>query len=103
GRAVTFLGGCFSPQPVTQTITVPASVNAVAATVTYTNSLGAAAISVVGLPSGAQGRIALIGALGMVDSVTATDTVPSLAPGFYAVTASTVTANGITYTPSQVS
>jgi peptidase M66-like protein len=103
GRAVTFLGGCFSPQPVTQTITVPASVNAVAATVTYTNSLGAAAISVVGLPSGAQGRIALIGALGVVDSVTATDTVPSLAPGFYAVTASTVTANGITYTPSQVS
>ncbi|MGH7696367.1 MAG: hypothetical protein ACRENH_15385, partial [Gemmatimonadaceae bacterium] len=103
GRAVTFLGGWFSPQPATQTITVPASLNAVPATVTYTTNLGAAAISVVGLPPTAQGKIALIGALGVVDSITATDTVPSLAPGFYAVTASTVSANGITYNPSQVS
>ena len=103
GRAVSFLGGAFSPQPATQTLTVPASVNAVPATVTYTNGLGAVAISVVGLPSGAQGKIALVGALGVVDSVSATDTVPSLATGFYAVTASSVTMNGITYNPSQVS
>lgn len=103
GRAVSFLGGAFSPQPATQTLTVPASVNAVPASVTYTNSLGAVAISVVGLPSGAQGKVALVGALGVVDSVSATDTVPSLAPGFYAVTAASVTINGTTYNPSQVS
>ena len=103
GRAVTFLGGWFSPQPPTQTITVPASVTAVPASVAYANSLGVAAISVVGLPPTAQGKISLIGALGVVDSVTTTDTLPSLAPGLYAVTASSVTANGITYTPSQVS
>lgn len=103
GRAVSFPGGWFSPQPATQTLTVPASVNAVAASVTYTNSLGTVAISVVGLPAAAQAKIAVIGALGVVDSVTATDTMPSLAPGFYVVTASSVTINGTTYAPSQVS
>jgi hypothetical protein len=103
GRAVSSLGSAFSPQPATQTLTVPASVNAVPASVAYTNSLGAVAISVVGLPSGAQGKIALIGALGVIDSVSATDTVPSLAPGFYAVTAASVTSNGTTYNPSPIS
>lgn len=103
GRAVSHLGGWFSPQPAAQTVTVPASINAVNASVAYTNSLGALAISVTGLPAGAQGKVSIVGTLGMVDSVTATDTVPSLAPGFYAVTAATATIAGVTYTPSLVS
>lgn len=103
GRAVLVAGSWWSPQPVKQTTVVPASVSAALAGVGYSNTLGIIAISVAGLPTGVPAKVTIVGSLGVTDSLSASDTVPSLATGLYAVTAASVTANGITYTPALAS
>jgi hypothetical protein len=64
---------------------------------------GSLRITVVGLPSGTPASVSVSGPSGFSQMVTATQTIPGLAPGTYTVSASTITVGSTEYSPSPVS
>ena len=69
-------------------------------TVVCAATTGSLTVTVAGLPSGAEGDVAVTGPGGFSRDVTATTTIAGLPPGDYTVTASSVTAGGSTWTAS---
>ncbi len=66
----------------------------------YALATGAIAVTVNGLPNGTNGNVTVIGPAGFSRNVPTTQTLIDLAPGTYRITASTVSAQGATFTAS---
>ncbi|HEY0062530.1 MAG TPA: PQQ-dependent sugar dehydrogenase [Telluria sp.] len=64
---------------------------------------GALALTVSGLPAGVQAQVKVAGPAGFSQAVTASQTLSTLAPGSYTVTAERVVNGGTTYTPAPIS
>jgi hypothetical protein len=96
---VTSGGTIYSPATASQTVTVAVGQTATV-TVTYAASTGALAVTVSGLPAGANAVIVVTGPNGYTRNVPSSQTITGLAPGAYTVTASNVSAGGQTYAPS---
>ncbi len=79
--------------PAGGTATVAFSVNCVA-------TAGELAVTISGLPSGAQAAVTVSGPNNFSQILAATQTLTGLAPGRYTVSASNVVSGGTTYTPS---
>ncbi|MBM4187030.1 MAG: hypothetical protein FJ206_06925 [Gemmatimonadetes bacterium] len=96
---VTAGGISYQPTPTSQSKTV--SINATTpATVAYAASQGRLAVTVTGLPGGANGAVTVTGSAGFNQAVTATTTLNNLTPGSYTVAAGSVSSGGQTYLPS---
>jgi hypothetical protein len=65
-------------------------------------SMGSLRVTILGLPSGSAAAVTVTGPGGFSQPVTATQTIPSLPPGTYTVSASSVTAGASDYAPSPV-
>ena len=63
---------------------------------------GGLAVAVTGLPAGASADVAVAGPGGFARTLTGSQTISSLAPGGYSLTASTVIFSGSTYQPTPV-
>lgn len=61
---------------------------------------GSLAVTVAGLPGGANGSVSVTGPGGFAQSVTATTVLTNLVPGSYTLNASVVTSGGNSYTPT---
>jgi hypothetical protein len=94
--AVTASGNTYAPSPSSQTIAVGAGPGA-AANVTYAISTGAIAISVGGLPAGAQPAVTISGPGGYHTVVSASASITGLTPGAYTVSAAPVLNEGDGY------
>lgn len=94
-------GITWAPSPTTRSVTVTASLVAVAAPVAYTGQFGRLTISASGLPGGVTPSFTLTGPV--TRSLTGTGTTDSLPSGSYTLTAATLTSGSTTYTPSPAS
>ena len=98
--AVNAGGEFYTGTPATQSVTVAEGAAAAPAQVSYTVATGSLTITVAGLPTGTPGAVTVTGPGGFDESVTATTTLPGLAPGSYTVAASPVSASGNQYSPT---
>lgn len=96
---VTTGGFTYAPSPASYDQTVLAG-DTLTFPVAYSLSSGALAITVAGLPTGSTGTITVTGPNSFSRTLTATTTLTNLAPGTYTVSATSVTAGGLTYQPS---
>lgn len=96
---VTAGGFTYAPSPASYDQTVLAG-DTLTFPVAYNLSTGALAITVAGLPTGSTGTITVTGPNSFSRTLTATTTLTNLAPGTYTVSATSVTASGLTYLPS---
>ena len=88
----------YAPTPSTiDTVAVPGDTARVA--VRYAVASGALAVAVTGLPMGLGGLVQVRGPAGFARAVTATTTLTDLDPGMYHVISSSLTNNGVTFTP----
>ena len=93
--SVTVSGVEFAPQPISQTVVVPA--NAVgSAHVTWAPTTGSLVISVLNLPAGVDGEVQVQGP-GVARVIAASTTLSGLAPGVYTLTARDVRGSAGTY------
>lgn len=92
-------GQTWAATPPTQSITVPAGASA-GASVAYSPTLGALAVTISGLPGGTKGNVTITGPGGFSQGLGATATLHGLTPGSYTVAASNVTSGATTYTPA---
>jgi hypothetical protein len=99
---LTHAGRSYTPDQPDQDIPVAPSTNPTRGKVKYSEQKGALALSVLGLPAGAQGRVVVIGT-GFADTVYASTTLNSLAAGSYTLVASSIFANGVEYLPTPAS
>gem|GEM_PF-104694 len=97
-------GFAWRPSPLSQQVTVSASLVAAPATVAYAAVTGTLVVTLSGVPNGANGSLRVIGPYGFDRTVTANTVVTPTAAGWYTVTAAAFVANGSTYavTPSSV-
>ncbi|AMW04167.1 M66 family metalloprotease [Gemmatimonas phototrophica] len=95
-------GSSYAPTPASYDQTVLAG-DTLRFPVTYALSSGAIAVTVSGLPGATNGNVTVTGPNAFSRSVTATTTITNLTPGTYTVSASSVSASGISYTPSPTS
>lgn len=96
---VVVAGSTFTPTPSTYDETVLAG-DTLTWPVSYSLTTGSIAISVIGLPNGANGAVNVSGPGGYTRSVTSTITLTNLVPGSYTVSAAPVTSGGDTYQPT---
>ncbi len=91
--------------PYTQTVVVPASTTPVNASVAYAAMTGQIAVTVSGLPGGADPSVLVTGPFGYSHSISAngTTTLSSLPLGVYTVAADSVVAGTTAYFPSAAS
>lgn len=69
----------------------------------YALSSGVLAVSVSGLPAGANGSVTVTGPAGFSRALTGTTTLTGLTPGSYTVASAAVTVSGVTYAPAPAS
>ncbi len=93
-------GVTYTPAPTTQTIQLPASTTQVAANVVYSVGTGSLTVNINGLGAGVNGSVLVTGPSGYSQPLTATQTLTSLTPGTYTITASAVASNLTTHTPA---
>jgi CARDB len=86
-----------------RTVQVVPSVVPIATEVLYALATGRLAVTISGLPGGANGAVQVTGPNGYLRSVTASQTISALPPGNYTVSASSVTVGSTTYAPSPAS
>ena len=101
-QAVSTGGQTYQPSPLSQTLSVPIN-GSVSATVSYAGLLGNLAVTVTGLPGGALASVSVTGPGGFNQSLTASQTLTSLAAGTYTIIAAGVSSGGVTYTGAPVS
>jgi hypothetical protein len=107
---VATASGTYSGTPQTQQVSVGKGAQA-SAVVSYAAgetappglSTGTLAVTIYGLPSGAQGAVTVSGAGGYTTTLAASQTLTGLADGAYIVGATSVIVSGNTYTPSPAS
>ncbi len=97
--AVSSGGTSYLPVPVTQTSPVNGGATTSAAVV-YATSTGGMNLTIGGLPAGVLANVTVTGPGGFSHSLTASQTLSSLVPGSYTVTAVAVLSGGTTYSPS---
>jgi glucose/arabinose dehydrogenase len=100
GADVTTGGVRYDPTPATQTIVVSSGALTTASSITYAVATARLAVTVLGLPTGAQAGVAVFGPNGYARTLTGTEHIDLLEPGAYTVTAGDVQATGKTYRPS---
>ncbi|HZI29024.1 MAG TPA: PQQ-dependent sugar dehydrogenase [Gemmatimonadaceae bacterium] len=93
-------GLTWRPTPTSQASTVVASTTASNAAVTYAVIDGSLTVAVTGLPSGVAGAVTVTGPNSFNQTIAATTTFGTLPLGTYTVTATSVTDNFTTYTPT---
>lgn len=91
----------YAGSPASQTVSVNSSASASVIYSASNPNLGSLLVNITGLPSNANAAVAVTGPNGYSQSATSTQSLTSLAPGTYTVTAQeVVTTGGTTYTPS---
>ncbi|HEX6104466.1 MAG TPA: hypothetical protein VFZ26_02715, partial [Gemmatimonadales bacterium] len=90
----------YAGDPVSQTVVVAEGSTPATAQVAYAVSTGNLAVTVTGLPAGAAAAVTVTGPGGFEQSLSASGTLTSVAPGSYTVTAEPVSAGGSQYSPT---
>jgi glucose/arabinose dehydrogenase len=90
----------YGASPATQTIAVSSGVLANASPILYGIATARLAVSVVGLPAGAQASISVSGPNSYTRTLAGTEQLDLLEPGTYTITASDVQVAGKTYRPA---
>ncbi len=93
-------GTTYVPSVATQSVSVAAGTTPSQATVQYAVGVGNLSLTVSGLPGGVSAAVVVTGPNGYLRNVTGSQTLSSLAPGNYTVTATAVSFGGQTYSPS---
>ncbi|NOT10170.1 MAG: hypothetical protein HOP28_18405 [Gemmatimonadales bacterium] len=101
-QAVTVGNYTYTPTPPNQTRTVTVGTTT-AASVSYAATTGALAVTVGGLPGGANAGVTVSGPGGYSQNLGASQTLTGLAPGNYAVSALPVLSGGTSYSPAPAS
>jgi hypothetical protein len=100
---VTSGGTTYRPTPASQTINLAASTTQVTANVAYSAvalAPGSLTVTVTGLPTDLDAAVTVTGPGGYNQQVTSTQTLSSLPPGTYTITASSVPGNLTTHNPA---
>jgi hypothetical protein len=92
----------YDASPASRSIGVTAGPSGLAA-VSYSVATGRIQLTVVGLPSGAAGSVTVSGPGGYLRQAAASETLAGLAPGTYAVDASSIASADTTYLPAPAS
>ncbi len=100
--AVSAGGYTWAGTPASQVVSLTAGQQKTAA-VAYAATTGRLTVTVGGLPGGTSAAVTVTGPAGFSQAVSATTTLQNLTPGSYTVAAGTVSAGGVTYTPSSAS
>jgi hypothetical protein len=87
----------YQPAQPTRAVEVRASSSATQLTHSYQLASGSMRFTAEGLPTGANASVAIAGPQGFTRNVTRTDTLRTLRPGSYSITASNITHGGATY------
>ena len=95
-------GQTYAPTPTAQSVAVSVGSTS-SATVTYAGTLGTLAVSISGLPGGANASVAVAGPGGFNQNLTASQTLTGLTPGTYTITASNVASGPTTYAGAPLS
>ena len=100
---VTANGVVHAPTPLTQTVGVSKGSTG-RATITYAVAPTTGALSLtVSVPNGAPAAVTVTGPGGFSQTVTASTSIPTLAPGSYIIAAASVTSSSIVYAPTPAS
>ena len=108
GTASIGLSGSVSKQPTSTTIyqvtcSGPGGSASDSKTVTVTAAVGSLAVTIAGLPSGANPNVSISGPSGYSKTLTGSATLTNLATGAYTITSQSVTVSGASYSPSPAS
>ena len=96
---VTTASATWAPAPVSQLVTVTASLTAAQAAVSYVIASGSLTVNIVGLPQVVQGSVTVTGPNEFQTTLSGSATLSNLVPGSYTVTGSNVTSGVHLYAP----